>query len=121
MTPLNPVGFWSYTSQDDTSSRGRLSQLRRLLADDLQQAIGKTPVVHIFQDVAAIPPGADWEKQIHSAIGGASFFIPIMTPGFLQSEWCARELLAFRDREKALNRASFSPILQLLETPRLST
>lgn len=104
MEPLKPTGFWSYTSQDDSSSRGRLSQLRRLLADELQGWIGRSPQVHIFQDVAAIPPGSEWEQQIHAAIEGASFFIPIVTPGFLQSEWCAREVLKFRERERLLNR-----------------
>jgi hypothetical protein len=34
--PLNPTGLWSYTSSDDTASHGRLSQLRRLLADELR-------------------------------------------------------------------------------------
>ncbi len=53
--PLNPTGFWSYTSSDDTASHGRLSQLRRLLAAELRLKVGGTPKVHIFQDVAAIP------------------------------------------------------------------
>jgi hypothetical protein len=53
--PLNLAGFWSYTSSDDTASHGRLSQLRRLLAAELQLKVGGTPKVHIFQDVAAIP------------------------------------------------------------------
>ena len=57
--PLNPIGFWSYTSSDDTHSGGRLSQLRRLLADQLQLLIGRRLKVHIFQDVAAIRPGTD--------------------------------------------------------------
>nr|WP_294503262.1 hypothetical protein [uncultured Rhodopila sp.] len=30
--------------------------------------------------------------------------IPIVTPGFLQSEWCCREVLQFREREKQLGR-----------------
>ncbi len=105
MTRLKPTGFWSYTSQDDSSSRGRLSQLRRVLADEVQQMVGRTPEVHIFQDVAAIPPGAGWEKQIQEAIKEASFFIPIVTPGFLQSEWCCREVMHFHQREIGLGRS----------------
>jgi serine protease Do len=104
MTPLSPIGFWSYTSQDDSSSRGRLSQLRRLLADEIQQMVGRAPPVHIFQDVAAIPPGAGWENQIQEAIARASFLIPIITPGFLQSEWCCKEVLRFHERERELGR-----------------
>jgi formylglycine-generating enzyme required for sulfatase activity len=104
MTPLRPTGFWSYASSDDTHSGGRLSQLRRLLADALQQQIGRLPRVHLFQDVHTIPPGADWERQIDEAIGEASFFIPIVTPGFLQSEWCGREVLRFANRQRGMGR-----------------
>jgi hypothetical protein len=52
---LKPIGFWSYTRSDDTGARGRLGQLRLLLAHALQLRIGREPKVHIFQDVAAIP------------------------------------------------------------------
>lgn len=104
MTPLKPTGFWSYASSDDTHSGGGLSQLRRLLADALQQQIGRDPRVHLFQDVQTIPSGADWERQIHEAIGGASFFIPIITPGFLQSEWCGQEVRRFAERQHGMGR-----------------
>ena len=95
MAPLKPTGFWSYTSIDDSASGGRLSQLRKLLADELQPHVGRARV-HIFQDVAAIPPGTDWEREIDDALEQASFFIPILTPGFMQSEWCAKEVNKFR-------------------------
>jgi formylglycine-generating enzyme required for sulfatase activity len=99
-----PIGFWSYTTSDDLASRGQLSRLRLLIADDLQRLIGREPRVHIFQDVAAIPKGASWEAEINAALDAASFIIPILTPAFLQSEWCCREVLRFRLREQALGR-----------------
>ena len=99
---LTPTGFWSYTTSDETSARGRLSQLRALLAAELQQQVGRTPKVNIFQDVAAIPPGREWETQIRNAIEEASFIVPIVTPGLLQSEWCCREVELFRQRERKL-------------------
>ena len=94
MAPLTPTGFWSYTSRDDVASGGRLSLFRRLLADHLQGLVGRAEV-HIFQDVAAIPPGTEWERQIDQALEQSSFFIPIITPGFLQSEWCYKEVVRF--------------------------
>lgn len=100
---LKPTGFWSYATSDDVSSRGRLGQLRTLLADALQSNIGR-PKVHVFQDVAAIPYGANWEKEITQALDQSSFLIPIITPGFLHSEWCCREVLRFRERQDALGR-----------------
>lgn len=103
-TTRKPTGFWSYTSSDDTSSRGRLSQLRRLLADELQLKVGRTQQVHIFQDVEAIPFGSDWLKEIRQAPAESSFLIPIVTPAFLQSEMCCQEVMWFREHEAAAGR-----------------
>jgi hypothetical protein len=102
---LKPTGFWSYSSTDDEHSRGRLSQLRALLTTELQQKVGRNQKVNIFQDVAAIPPGAEWERQIRSALASSFFLIPIITPALLQSEWCCREINLFREREAALGRS----------------
>ena len=87
---LKLIGFWSYTSSDDTASGGRRRQLRLLLAAALQLRIGRNPKVHIFQDVAAIPHGTDWLGQIRKALGESSFLIPILTPAFLQSGMCCQ-------------------------------
>ena len=102
--PLKPIGFWSYTRDDDARSRGRLSQLRTLLAEELQGKLGRAERVRIFQDAAAISYGSRWERQIGAALEECSFFIPIVTPGFLQSEWCCKELARFRGRQAAMGR-----------------
>ena len=101
---MKPTGFWSYSTSDEKNSRGRLSQLRALLASEMQSQIGKNEKVNIFQDGAAIPPGAQWERQIREELEASSFFIPILTPAFLQSEWCCREVTLFGQREAALGR-----------------
>jgi len=100
---LEPIGFWSYTSLDDKLADGRLSQLRVILARDLQQRMGRQKV-HIFQDVAAIRDGADWHDKIDDALARSSFLIPIVTPGFLASEMCCEEVMRFRQREMELGR-----------------
>ncbi len=101
--PLPPIGFWSYTKLDDEASGGKLTALRQLLANDLQTQFGRTPV-RVFEDKTTIPMGSGWEAEIRRAIDEANFFIPVITPGFLQSEWCCREVTWFREREKALGR-----------------
>ncbi len=93
--PLPPIGFWSYTRTDDETSRGRLSGLRALLLAQLKQKMGRLEV-RLFQDVAAIPPGTEWQKQIDSAVRESSFMIPIITPGLLHSPYCAEEINRFR-------------------------
>jgi serine/threonine protein kinase len=100
-TRLPPVGFWSYARQDDQLSSGRLTALRSLLVQELQQQYGREPV-RLFQDHDTITHGSDWEDEIKKAIDASTFFIPIITPNFVQSEWCCREVELFIEREKTL-------------------
>jgi serine/threonine protein kinase len=98
---LPPVGFWSYARQDDALSQGSLTALRALLARELQQQYGREPV-RLFQDMNAIAHGSDWEREITKALDQSTFFIPILTPNFIQSEWCCREVELFLAREAGL-------------------
>ena len=100
---LEPTGFWSYSTIDDHAAEGHLSTLRARLRNALQLNVGRHKVT-IFQDVTAIPHGAEWEQEIQKALGNSSFMIPIVTPGFMQSNWCCKEVLRFREREKELGR-----------------
>src|ERR1700744_4178141 len=95
---LSPIGFWSYARQDDVR---QLNRLRQQLSFQVQQRYGREQV-KIFQDVSAIPPGADWEAKIRNALDDSAFFIPIITPNFLESQWCDEEFFIFLEREKAL-------------------
>jgi sulfatase modifying factor 1 len=99
---LKPTGFWSYTSADDAASDGRLSRLRLHLAKRLHQQLGREP--RLFQDRVAIPTGTQWEQEIEKALAEASFLVPILTPGFLQSKWCAKEVWRFRELMQARGR-----------------
>jgi hypothetical protein len=116
---LEPVGFFSYATSDDESSRGRLSLLRQRLADELQQHVGRGQRVRIYQDAASIGPGAAWERHIRENLLASSFLIPIVTPGFFQSEWCCREVLEFRGREIALGRDDLIFPIHYIDTDHL--
>lgn len=100
---LLPIGFLSYARQDDERSGRQLFELRRLLSDELQVLYGRQEI-KIFQDVAAIPPGAKWRRKITEAIADSTFFIPILTPSFAESEFCCFETRMFLEREAELNR-----------------
>lgn len=101
---LKPIGFWSYARQDDAASDGKLSQLRGQLARELQQVYGRDPIT-LWQDVAAIPPGTEWEKAIDDAIAQSTYLIPIITPAFVESQFCCREVEKFLAREAEINAA----------------
>ena len=98
---LKPTGFWSYHRPDGTRSHGWLSQLHSELVAELEGRIGTSRRVSVFRDEETLRFGVAWESEIDSAIDDASFLVAIMTPGFLQSEWCCREVERFRRREAA--------------------
>jgi len=98
---LPPIGFWSYSRQDDELSKGKLTLLRSLLMAEMQQQFGREPI-QIFQDVSTIAHGAAWEREIRSSLAHSTFFIPIITPNFIQSEWCSVEVRIFAERERQL-------------------
>jgi hypothetical protein len=100
-TRLPPLGFWSYSRRDDELSLGRLSSLRSLLMQELQQQYGRDSI-RLFQDLTTIPHGSAWEREIRRAIDQSTFLIAIITPNFVQSEWCSREIRLFLEREKQL-------------------
>ena len=99
---LKPIGFWSYARQDDAHSDGQLSQLRALIGKALALRYGEE--LTLWQDIAAIPFGADWAATIERTIGQVTFFIPIVTPRYLKSENCLSEFRAFRERMRELER-----------------
>lgn len=99
---LPPIGFWSYARQDEKSAGTNLRGLRLQLMAELQQQYGRDQV-QIFQDVGAIPPGAEWEHEINNALNRSTFMITIITPAFVESEWCMREVAIFLKHEAEIN------------------
>jgi len=97
---LHPIGFWSYVRRDDERSRGKISELRELVLAALGTQIGGD--VPVFKDTISIPHGVRWEELTTRALSDATFFIPILTPAFLQSEWCCKEVRLFLKREQEL-------------------
>ena len=99
-TRLSPFGFWSYARKDDDYSDRRVSQLYDKIRKEVVLDYGRR--VEIFQDTSDITTGAVWEARIRKAISDSTFFIPVITPTFLQRPWCFREVGLFLAREKDL-------------------
>jgi len=115
---LKPVGFWSYAQTDDQIPSGQLGMLREMLGRELQLQIGQP--TRIFQSTTANEIGSDGRHEIVAAIAEASFFVAILTPSYLQSQFCAQELLWFREREAALGRNDLIFPLHYIDTSQLA-
>src|SRR5271166_567914 len=99
------VGFFSYSREDDEAFRGSLSALRDAVGRELAAQLGRTRRnFRLWQDQEAIAPGKDWESEITKAVDQAVFFIPIVTPRAVSSEYCKVEFNSFLARERALGR-----------------
>lgn len=97
-----PVGFWSYARHDDAHSDGHLSQLRTIVGKAIALQYGAD--IDLWQDIQAIPTGADWANSIQKSIGQTVFFMPIVTPRYLKSPNCHAEFQSFHHRMLELKR-----------------
>jgi hypothetical protein len=93
VSPKPPDAFLSYTRFDDQRERGRISQLRRELADEVRAVTGEP--FEIFQDVEGIGIGEHWPGKLGQMLQEARFFIPILTPSYFNSTACRDELEKF--------------------------
>jgi formylglycine-generating enzyme required for sulfatase activity len=109
------VGFFSYSREDDEAFRGSLSALRDAIQRELGAQLGRTKRnFRLWQDQEAIAPGKDWEAEITRAVGQSVFFIPIVTPRAVSSDYCKFEFSSFLARERALGRGDLVfPILYI--------
>jgi hypothetical protein len=98
-------GFFSYSREDDEDSHGGLTALRDRIQRELRSQLGRsTKSFGLWQDKEAIAPGAQWETEIKNAVAQSVFFIPIITPTVVKSQYCRFELESFLARQTALDR-----------------
>jgi formylglycine-generating enzyme required for sulfatase activity len=109
------VGFFSYSREDDEAFRGALTALRDGVARELSAQLGRNKRnFRLWQDQEAIARGKLWESEIRAAVGQAVFFIPIITPRVVNSQYCQLEFRSFLEREKDLDRTDLVfPILYI--------
>jgi hypothetical protein len=99
---LRPAAFWSYTHFDEVASSGRLTVLCDKLGKEVQVQTGVP--FPIFRDQNDIEWGQNWKQRIQESLGQVTFFLPVITPSYLKSENCIKELETFLQRERELNR-----------------
>jgi TIR domain/WD domain, G-beta repeat len=109
------IGFFSYSREDDEAFKGTLSALRDGIQRELSAQLGRSKrTFRLWQDQEAIAPGRLWESEIKTAVEQAVFFIPIVTPRAVNSNYCHFEFEAFLARERALGRTDLVfPILYI--------
>ena len=113
-TPL--AGFWSYVREDDEAEGDRITQLARLIKDEYE--LQTADEIHLFIDTDEIQWGDAWRQVIEENLGAVAFFIPVMTPRYLLSSECRRELEFFARRAR---KGGFSELLLPLHYTNVSS
>ncbi|MEW1644229.1 toll/interleukin-1 receptor domain-containing protein [Streptomyces sp. NPDC091219] len=100
MTNEQPAGFWSYTHRDDELDDGRIVRLSERIARAFEMITGEP--LEIFLDKRSIEWGDAWRARLDSALTGTTFLIPVVTPKFLKSQECRREVIKFAGHAASL-------------------
>ncbi len=112
------AAFMSYVHKDDEREERRITNLRRNLADEVGMLTGVE--FPIYQDREDINLGQRLEGRIDTLIEHSTFLIAIITPSFLKSEMCRKEVNKFLKREQRLNRDDLIISILYLPTPSLT-
>jgi hypothetical protein len=89
-------GFWSYVHDDDESVGGRIRHLARDIKAEFDMR--EEQPVDLFLDRDSLQWGDRWREVIDSSLDSVGFFVAVLTPRFLRSPDCRRELQAFLHR-----------------------
>ncbi len=93
-------GFISYTRKDNEVFTNVVDRLKIELEGRFHAATGRQ--LEIFLDRESIGWGEDWRSRIRDSVNSATFFIPVVTMRYFESDRCREELLAFYENAKHL-------------------
>ena len=118
--PLNDI-FISYAHVDNESltegQKGWISQFHRTLEIRLRQLLGENP--RIWRDLKL--SGTDiFDDKILSQFGNTKLMISVVSPRYVNSEWCARELNEFYnsvENSGGVRVGDKSRIIKVVKTP----
>lgn len=96
------VAFMSYSHKNDLHDGGYLSRFRGRLEGEIGVQMGGN--FQIFQDRTHFEPGFRWDQSIWDLLSQSTFFLPIITPDYYESDWCRKEFEYFWRKERLTGR-----------------
>lgn len=113
--------FISYAHIDDESlienQRGWISDFHRALEIRLAQLLGRRPVV--WRD-PVIQGNHFFDKQIEEQLEKVAIMISVLTPRYIRSEWCLREVNSFYEacrKNIGFNVNNHARLFKIVKTP----
>lgn len=110
--------FLSYSHEDNERGGGRVLALAGALRDEFAVTTGEE--LDLFVDREAIEWGQLWRRVIVEAVGGVPFFIPIVTPKYIRSVECRRELIQFFGQAESQGLSKLLLPILFIDTPGIT-
>lgn len=92
--------FISYHRPDNVDFTNVVDRLKAEVGGRFHAQTGR--VLEIFVDRDAIGWGEDWRERIRSSVLEATFFVPVVTMRYFQSEACREELTTYHENARQL-------------------
>jgi hypothetical protein len=113
LDPAAPVFFVSYSGARAFSSASDRNFVRQFF-DEVSETVSELLVLPTGQAPgfldAQLDGGDRWEQKILNAVGRCQFFVPLISPRFLASDWCRFEWETFaRRRVRRRTRSPHGP------------
>jgi hypothetical protein len=111
----NLVGFFSYSRNDDEGDDGAVAGLANRIYRELRSQLGRTDKnFKLWRDKDALAAGEHWKEKLKEAVSESVFFIQMVTPSAVNSNFCRFEFERFIERERELGRSDLVfPILYI--------
>jgi hypothetical protein len=108
--------FLSYTRSKDQFNK--VSSFRDRLNQELSM---RSPGAKVFQDTTDLTAGQHFPEELANALRQADVFLALVSPAWLQSEWCRKEFSTFTiDATDSARLHRVLPVLWV-DTPELSS
>lgn len=101
--------FLSYRHSDNEYLGGKIVQLIKEIAKSYQFLYGET--IDVFIDSESIKWGEKWETELDRRIDSCNVIMPAVTPGYIKSEACRKELLAFNSKISSRKNCRIMPLI----------
>ena len=112
--PDYPDIFISYAHVDDAldpgEDEGWVTTLVRFLKNRLARKLGREDSYELWMD-HQLPGNAVVTPEIDAKVRNSAVIVIVLSPGYLKSTWCGREMTLFLDEEVRRRRGTTSGVL----------
>ncbi|MCK4518016.1 toll/interleukin-1 receptor domain-containing protein [Candidatus Babeliales bacterium] len=102
--------FISYAHIDDEPDPGWVTELRDQLSRSLRQRSGIRGLVKMWHD-QNLDKTESVRKQLIDAVKNSAIFVAILSPGYIKSKWCNKEVIEFLNESIKQERANLPIVL----------